>query len=109
MLNIPTFVSVHLVRHKIGVEHFVLSRRDDRPAGKGEIPTRLTPVDHAMFMNAAALIAMGRKRLCCKAHPKTIAVMMKIKKAIGLVDIGKTQLQQGFMAAMRGIVKPDTF
>lgn len=25
MLNIPTFVSVHLVRHKIGVEHFVQS------------------------------------------------------------------------------------
>ena len=30
MEDIPTFVSVHLVRHKIGVEHFVKSNRLDR-------------------------------------------------------------------------------
>ena len=27
MYDIPTFVSVHLVRHKYGVEHFVCSNR----------------------------------------------------------------------------------
>ena len=30
MEDIPTFVSVHLVRHKIGVEHFCSTRREDR-------------------------------------------------------------------------------
>lgn len=30
LIGIPTFVSVHLVRHKHGVEHFIQSKRDDR-------------------------------------------------------------------------------
>ena len=29
-LTIPYFVSVHLVRHKIGIEHYVQSQRNDR-------------------------------------------------------------------------------
>src|SRR5687768_12656406 len=35
LLEIPTFVSVHLTRHKIGVDHFVQSMRDDR-GGAGD-------------------------------------------------------------------------
>ncbi len=29
-LEIPYFVSVHFVRHKFGIEHYVQSQRDDR-------------------------------------------------------------------------------
>lgn len=84
MYNIPTFVSVHLVRHKIGVEHFVKSNRDDR-GGNGE-ENRYTPINHLMFINAQALINISRKRLCFKAHRETQAVMLKIKQGVELCD-----------------------
>lgn len=85
MEGIPTFVSVHLVRHKIGVEHFVRSNREDR-GGNGEA-TRMTPVNHAMLINAQALITMSRKRLCGKAHPMTREVMNHIKNAVRGCDV----------------------
>ena len=85
MINIPTFVSVHLVRHKIGVEHFVMSNRDDL-GGKNNVESRLTPVNHAILINAQALIFIGRRRLCYKSHRMTVAVMRKIVKAVREVD-----------------------
>ena len=84
MLGIPSFVSVHLVRHKIGVEHFVKSLRDDRCGKGGE--TRESPVNHAMLINAAALIQMARKRLCSQAHVQTQEVMRGIKDALATAD-----------------------
>lgn len=84
LLEIPSFVSVHLVRHKIGVEHFVKSLRDDR-GGKGN-EGRDSLVNHAMLINAQALITMARKRLCSQAHKKTVAVMLKIREKIREVD-----------------------
>lgn len=84
MLNIPSFVSVHLVRHKLGVEHFVKSLRDDR-GGTGT-EDRNTSVNHAMLINAQALIYMARKRLCSKAHVETQKVMHSIWNAIQDVD-----------------------
>ena len=84
MEGIPSFVSVHLVRHKIGVEHFVQSMRDDR-CGDGT-ENRETPVNHAMLINAEALVTMARKRLCKKAHEQTVKVMQEIREAIRLVD-----------------------
>lgn len=79
MEDIPTFVSVHLVRHKIGVEHFVKSNREDR--GGDSEANRYTPVTHSMLINAQALIALGRKRLCAQASKETREVMEEIKKA----------------------------
>lgn len=85
MEGIPSFVSVHLVRHKIGVEHFVQSMRDDR--GGNGTEDRETPVNHAMLINAEALVTMARKRLCKKAHPKTVEVMEAIRQAVGDEDL----------------------
>jgi hypothetical protein len=85
MIDIPTFVSVHFVRHKHGVEHFVKSNREDR-IGAIEDIGRMTPVNHLMLCNAQALINMARKRLCFKAHADTVAVMTKIKSEIVSVD-----------------------
>ena len=86
MKGIPSFVSVHLVRHKHGVEHYVQSMRDDLFADKDEVVTRDTPVNHGMLINAQALITMSRKRLCYKAHAKTVGVMIKIRTAISAID-----------------------
>jgi hypothetical protein len=82
--DLPYWVSVHFTRHKIGVEHFVSSRRPDR-TGQKRSPEDL--VRHEMVANAQALITMARKRLCRKASPETLDAMLCICAAISLVDI----------------------
>lgn len=83
---IPTFVSVHLTRHKIGVEHFVQSMRDDRGGAGDDVVTRNTPVNHGMLINAQALITMARKRLCYAASGKTVATFRKARNVMKEAD-----------------------
>lgn len=85
MLGIPTSASVHLVRHKIGVDHFVQTMRDDR--GANHVADRNTLVNHAMLINAQEVINIARKRLCMSAHPKTREVVEAIKCGIARVDL----------------------
>ena len=82
--NIKTFASVHMVRHKIGVEHFVRSNREDR--GGDAKANRDTPIEHLMHANAQALITMGRKRLCFQASDETRLWMEEIKRKVSDVD-----------------------
>ena len=84
MQGIPNFVSVHFVRHKVGVEHYVQTMREDR--GADTIANRLTPTNHLMIANAQALINMARKRLCHKASPETRETMAQILTEIDRVD-----------------------
>jgi len=84
MEDIPTFVSVHCVRHKIGIEHFVRSNRPDR--GGNAKADRETLVMHSALLNAEAFIAMAKKRLCGQASTETQELMIEIKKAVALVD-----------------------
>lgn len=84
MMGIPNFVSVHFVRHSVGLSHFVQTMRDDR--GAGEVANRLTETNHAMLINAQALVNMARKRLCMKAHAETRLVMSEIAEEIAKVD-----------------------
>jgi hypothetical protein len=76
MYGIPSYVSTHLVRHNIGVTHFVQSNRDKVGIN------RMTPVNHAMLINAQALINMARARLCNKADRTTQRLMHIIKSAM---------------------------
>ena len=85
MKDIPTFVSVHFVRHKHGVEHFVKSNREDRASQTGD-SGRWHPVNHMMLCNAQSLVNMARKRLCRKASEETTAVMAAIVAAVGKED-----------------------
>lgn len=82
--GLETFVSVHFVRHKHGVEHYIESNRDDR-GGTGK-EDRYTPVNHGMLINAQAITNMSLKRLCYASHPTTVAQWMKVKKAMKAVD-----------------------
>lgn len=84
MVDIPTFVSVHFSRHKIGVEHFVMSNRSDR-GGVANVD-RNSLVKHSMLINAQSLVNMARKRLCGQASDETCMVMEKIKVAVAAVD-----------------------
>ena len=82
--GIPSYVSTHLVRHKIGVEHYVQTNRLDR--GASFVADRNTSVNHAMFLNAQALINISRKRLCTNAEEVTRKVWEYVKKAVEEVD-----------------------
>ena len=75
MENIPYCNSVHFVRHKYGVEHYVQSQRKnpDRGAERQD-----APVTHIMDINAQELIFMARKRLCYKADAVTRKIMIEI-------------------------------
>lgn len=88
MEDIRTDVSVHFVRHKHGVEHFVKSNRGDLYLTKEQADRlgRSSPVNHRMIINAQALITMARKRLCLKSHPYTVQTMKALRKAIKEVD-----------------------
>ncbi len=79
MTDIPYCNSVHFARHKMGVEHYVRSQRFNPNRGAGR---QDAPVDHLMDINAAELIAMARKRLCCKADPVTRQIMRMICAAV---------------------------
>ena len=83
--GIPYRVSVHLVRHKIGVEHYVSTTRPDL-APDGGSDSKTAPVDHGMLVNAQALIMMSRKRLCYRSHHQTIEAWLRVRRAVGEHD-----------------------
>ena len=102
MIGIPTFVSIHFVRHKIGVEHFVQTNRDDRG---GEEADRWTPIKHSMKINAEALINMARKRLCLTSHKETVKIMSLIKQKIYKADWALAQFMVPDCVYRGGICK----
>lgn len=83
-MEIPYWVSVHFVRHHIGVNHYVQTQRDDRTTS--EIPrynkTQGEIVSHIMSINAQELINMSHKRLCRQASPETREVMEEIVRQV---------------------------
>ena len=83
-MEIPYWVSVHFVRHKYGVEHFVSTQRDDR--NNDNVSRANKPqgefVSHVMYVNAQELMCMARRRLCNQASPETQEVMKAIVKEV---------------------------
>lgn len=70
-IDLPSWVSVHFVRHKIGIDHFVRTQRSDRTGvNRNELPQG-THVIHQCSANAQAIIAISRKRLCHQASRET--------------------------------------
>lgn len=70
-VDLPSWVSVHYVRHKIGVEHFVRSQRSDITGiNRNRLPQD-SPVKHKIMANLQAILNMARKRLCMKASDET--------------------------------------
>jgi hypothetical protein len=71
--GIKYWVSVHFVRHKIGIEHFVKTQRSDRTGlshSRGDL-TQDSEVDHECTANAQSIINISRKRLCSAASKET--------------------------------------
>ncbi|MFH0922373.1 MAG: thymidylate synthase ThyX [Fibrobacterota bacterium] len=71
--NLKSWVSVHFVRHKIGVEHWVRSQRTDRTGVDRDTLPQSTLVEHEIMADAQAIINISRKRLCNQASKETRA------------------------------------
>lgn len=81
-MEIPYWVSVHYVRHKYGVEHFVRSQRTDRTGEDRNEKRQDEIVTHIMDINAQELIFMARRRLCSLASKETRHVMEEIVRQV---------------------------
>ncbi len=71
--NLKYWVSVHFVRHKIGIEHFVSTQRTDRTGVDRDSAPQAALVDHECLVNAQTLMTISRKRLCAQASAETRA------------------------------------
>lgn len=81
-MEIPYFVSVHFVRHHIGISHFVQTQRTDRTGiNRNELPQGQM-VSHIMSVNAQELIFMAHKRLCKQASQETREIMQEIVRQV---------------------------
>ena len=77
-MEIPYWISVHFVRHHIGVNHYVQTQRTDRTnIDRNSLPQDAI-VSHIMSVNAQELMFMARKRLCKQASEETRTVMKLI-------------------------------
>ena len=69
--DVPSWVSVHIARHHIGIEKFISTRRTDRTGiDRNKLPQD-TPVDMTLEINFQAFINISRKRLCTSASKET--------------------------------------
>ena len=80
--DLPYWVSVHFVRHKFGIEHFVSTQRSDRTGEDRTAKTQDAPVTHECFANAQAVMFVSRRRLCGQASSETRAAWRLVVDAI---------------------------
>ena len=69
--DLKSWVSVHFVRHKHGIEHWVSTQRTDRTGKDRDQALQSALVSHECEANAQALIFISRRRLCGQASPET--------------------------------------
>lgn len=80
--ELPYWVSVHFVRHKFGIEHFVMTQRTDRTGTTRDELTQGAHVLHECEANAQTMIAISRKRLCSCASPETREAWQLVKDEV---------------------------
>ena len=82
-MTIPSYVSVHFVRHHVGVNHYVQSQRNDRQTNYDRTKApQDAMVSHIMSINVQQLVFMSHKRLCGQADGYTRRVMQEIVRQI---------------------------
>lgn len=84
--DLKYWVSVHLVRHKIGIEHFVSTQRTDRTGVNRNSLPQDSFVNHECEADAQALINISRKRLCNCASLETRQAWQEVKSKIAEVE-----------------------
>lgn len=84
--NIKYWVAMHLVRHKIGVEFFISTQREDRTGINRNDKKQSDLISMRIDLNAQAFINISRKRLCNKAHIETINVWNAVLSELEKID-----------------------
>ena len=85
-VGLKYWVSVHFVRHKIGIEHFVRTQRTDRTGKSRDEIAQSAVVDHECLANAQAIINISRKRLCRQASPETQTAWQALLVALATAE-----------------------
>lgn len=88
--DLKYWVSVHFVRHKVGIEHWVSTQRTDRTGVNRDELSQGSLVSHTCDADAQALINMSRKRLCNTASKETRAAWQEVKNKVK--DSGEQEL-----------------
>lgn len=83
LIDIPSWVSVHLVRHHVGCQPYVMTQRNDRQKNydRRKAPQD-APVTMMWSMNADALITIAQKRLCNQASAETRMVVAEMCRLV---------------------------
>ena len=84
--DLPYWVSVHFVRHKVGIEHFVRTQRSDRTGEDRNGKSQDSPVEHEILASYQAILSISRKRLCACASKETQQAWRILLEAIKGVD-----------------------
>ena len=84
--NLKSWVSVHFVRHWLGILHFVTTQRSDRTGINRDESRQDTRVSHECEANAQALINISRKRLCTQASLETRKAWEEVKEQVSNID-----------------------
>lgn len=81
--NLPYYISVHFVRHHVGIEKYVRSQRNDRQDkyDRTKAPQD-APVDMIMDFNGESLMEFFNKRLCGAAAVETRQVTELMKSLV---------------------------
>ena len=81
--DLKYWVSVHLVRHKFGIEHWISTQRTDRTGIDRNFLPQGSLINHACEADAQALINISRKRLCSCASLETRQAWQEVKDKVG--------------------------
>ena len=84
--DLKSWVSVHFVRHHIGIDHWVSTQRTDRTGVDRNKKPQDAPVLHECDANAQALINISRRRLCSQASHETRAAWQEVVDKVQLAD-----------------------
>lgn len=84
--DLKSWVSVHITRHKIGIDHFVRTQRTDRTNIDRDMLPQGNLVEHEVDANAQAIINISRKRLCYCASEETRKAWQEAINQIATVE-----------------------
>lgn len=84
--RLKSWVSVHFVRHCVGILHFVTTSRTDRTGINRDVLPQDNPVNHECEANVQALINVSRRRLCKTASKETQEAWKEVVEMIKKED-----------------------
>lgn len=86
-VNLKSWISVHFVRHWVGILHWVSTQRTDRTGINRDESPQSAHVMHECEANAQALINISRRRLCKgQAAPETREAWEEVKQEVAKHD-----------------------